>query len=149
MDDCEAMCDLRKFHWGDRCCSVTKSCSTLCDPMDWLSRFLCPLLSPGIRSHSCPLSQWWHLTISSSAAPFSFCLQSFPASGSFPVSQLFTCGWYWLYWTVQPLPIILLSFFKGETGSEKLMKLAQVHMILFKEVFEQKCVLGKLIWQCV
>ena len=90
MDDCEAMCDLRKFHWGDRCCSVTKSCSTLCDPMDWLSRFLCPLLSPDIRSHSCPLSQWWHLTISSSAAPFSFRLQSFPASGS-----LTPLRWWW------------------------------------------------------
>ena len=41
--------------------------------------------------NSCPLSQWCYLTISSSAAPF-FCLQSFPASGSFPMSQLFTSG---------------------------------------------------------
>ena len=41
---------------------------------------------------SCPLSRWCYLTISSSAAPFSFCLQSFPASGSFPKSCLFTSG---------------------------------------------------------
>ena len=42
--------------------------------------------------NSCPLSQWCHPTISSSVAPFSSCLQSFPASGSFPVSPFFTSG---------------------------------------------------------
>ena len=40
----------------------------------------------------CPLSQWCHPTISSSVIPFSFCLQSFPASGSFPMSQFFVSG---------------------------------------------------------
>ena len=49
----------------------------------------CPTLSSGVCSNSCPLSQWCYLTISCSAAAFSFCLQSFPASGSFPMSQLF------------------------------------------------------------
>ena len=51
-------------------------------------------LSPTVfwSVHLCPLSQSCYLTISSSAAPFSFCLQSFPASGSFPMSQLFTSG---------------------------------------------------------
>ena len=49
-------------------------------------------LSPGVYSNSCPLSQWCYLTISSSVAPFSFCLQSFPSSGSFTISQLFTSG---------------------------------------------------------
>ena len=44
------------------------------------------------RSNSCPLSQWCHPTISSSVIPFSSCLQSFPASGSFQMSQLFTSG---------------------------------------------------------
>ena len=43
----------------------------------------------GVCSNSCPLSQWCYLTISSSAIPFSFWLQSFPASESFPMSQLF------------------------------------------------------------
>ena len=58
-----------------------------------LWRLSCLSLSPGLCSNSCLLSQWYYITISSSAAPFSFCLQSFPASGSFPVSQLFIlCG---------------------------------------------------------
>ena len=48
--------------------------------------------SPGVYSNSCPLSQWCHPTISSSVIPFSSCLQSFPASGSFQMSQLFTSG---------------------------------------------------------
>ena len=52
----------------------------------------CPSLSPGARSNSCPLSQWYHPTISSSVAPFSFCPQSFPAASSFPISWLFELG---------------------------------------------------------
>ena len=52
-----------------------------------------PCLSfPGACSNLCPLSRWCHATISSSVLPFSSCLQSFPASGSFPMSQLFTSG---------------------------------------------------------
>ena len=54
------------------------------------SRLPCPSLSPGVCSSSCPLHRWCHTTISSSATPFSFCLLSFPASGSFPMSHLFT-----------------------------------------------------------
>ena len=49
-----------------------------------------PSPAPGACSSSCPSSPWCHLTISSSVVPFSSCLQSFPASGSFPVSQFFT-----------------------------------------------------------
>ena len=56
------------------------------------ARLLCPSLSPGVCSHSCPLSQWCSLTTSSSPIPFSFCLRSFPASRSFPMSWLFTSG---------------------------------------------------------
>ena len=53
----------------------------------------CPLPTPGIYWNSCPLSQWCHPTISSSVIPFSSCPQSFPASGSFQMSQFFTsCG---------------------------------------------------------
>ena len=51
-----------------------------------------PSPTPGIYSNSCPLSPWCHPTISSSVIPFSSCLQSFPASGSFPMSQFFTSG---------------------------------------------------------
>ena len=52
----------------------------------------CPSVTPGAYSNSCPLCQWCHPTISSSVVPFSSCPQSFPASGSFPVSQFFTSG---------------------------------------------------------
>ena len=55
-------------------------------------RLPCPPLSPQVCSNSCPLSQWCYLTIQSSAASFSFCLQYFPISWSFPMSQLFTSG---------------------------------------------------------
>ena len=48
----------------------------------------CPSPTPGVYSNSCPLSWWCHPTISSSVRPFSSCTQSFPASGSFPMSQL-------------------------------------------------------------
>ena len=55
------------------------------------ARLPCPSLSPGVCSNSCPWSQWYYLTISPSAAHFS-CPQSFPASESFPKSQLFKSG---------------------------------------------------------
>ena len=54
------------------------------------ARLPCPSPTPGACSNSCPLSQWCHPTILSSVIPFSSCLQSFPASGSFPRSQFFT-----------------------------------------------------------
>ena len=53
------------------------------------ARSLNPSPTPGAYPNSCPLSWWCHPTISSSVVPFSSCLQSFPASGSFPVSQFF------------------------------------------------------------
>ena len=52
----------------------------------------CPSPTPGVYPNPCPLSQWCHPTISSSVVPFSSCPQSFPASGSFQMSQLFTSG---------------------------------------------------------
>ena len=56
------------------------------------ARLPCPLLSTKVCSNSCPLSWWGHPTILSSVAPLSSCLQSFPASRFFPVSQLFASG---------------------------------------------------------
>ena len=50
---------------------------------------LCPSFSPGVCSNSYPLSWWCYITISTTTAPFSSCLQSFPASESFPMSRLF------------------------------------------------------------
>ena len=52
----------------------------------------CPSLTPRLYSNSCPSSQWCHPAISSSVVPFSSCPQSLPASGSFPMSQLFAWG---------------------------------------------------------
>ena len=52
----------------------------------------CPSSTPSVYSNSCPLSWWCHPTISSSVIPFSSRLQSFPASGSFQMSQLFASG---------------------------------------------------------
>ena len=52
----------------------------------------CPSPTPRVYSNSCPLSRWCHPAISSSVVPFSSCPQSLPASGSFPMSQLFSWG---------------------------------------------------------
>ena len=56
------------------------------------TRLPCPSPTPGAYLNSCPLSRWCHPTISSSVVPFSSCLHSFPASGSFPVSEFFASG---------------------------------------------------------
>ena len=56
------------------------------------ARLPCPSPTPRAYSNSCPSSQWCHPTISFSVVPFSLCLQSFPASGFFPMSQFFTSG---------------------------------------------------------
>ena len=68
--------------------SVAHSCPTLCDSM---ARPPCPSPTPGVYSNSCPSGWWCHLAISPSVVPFS-CLQSFPISRSFLVSQLFASG---------------------------------------------------------
>ena len=70
--------------------SLAQSCLTLQSHGLQHARPPCPSPTPGVYSNSCPLSQWCHPTISSSVIPFSSCLQSFPASGSLQMSQLFT-----------------------------------------------------------
>ena len=100
------------------------------------TRLPCPSLSPWVCSNSCPLSQWCHSIISSSASLFSSYLQSFLASGSFPMSQLFSSsgqstgasasasvcpvsiqGWFPLGWTgwISLLPKGLLRVFSNTT----------------------------------
>ena len=69
--------------------SVTQSCLTLCDPMN---RSMPGLLVHHQLPKPCPLSRWCNPTISSSVIPFFSCPRSFPASRSFPMSQLFTSG---------------------------------------------------------
>ena len=76
--------------------SVQFSCSVVSNSL-WPhglqhTRLPCPSPAPGVDSNSCPLSRWCHPTISSSVVPFSSCLQSFPASGSFPMNQFFASG---------------------------------------------------------
>ena len=76
--------------------SVQFSCPVVSDSL-WAhglqhSRLPCPSPAPRACSDSCPSSWWCHPAISSSVVPFSFCLQSLPASESFPVSQFFTSG---------------------------------------------------------
>ena len=71
---------------------VAKSCLTLRPSGLQHARLPCPSPTPRACSNSCPLSRWCHPTISSSVIPFSSCLQSFPAWGSFPMSQFFASG---------------------------------------------------------
>ena len=81
------------FNMLSRFSSVAKSCLTICDPMDCSTPgFPVHHQLPEFYPNSCPLSQWCHPTISSSVIPFSSCPQSFPASGSFPLSQFFASG---------------------------------------------------------
>ena len=68
---------------------VLQLCLALCDPMDCGTPDFPLSPSPGLCSNSCPLRKWCHPTISYSVVPFSSCPQSFPASGSFPMCQLF------------------------------------------------------------
>ena len=76
--------------------SVQFSCSVVSDSLHphglQHARLPCPSPTPRARSNSCPSSQWCHPAISSSVDPFSFCLQSIPALGSFLRSQFFTSG---------------------------------------------------------
>ena len=72
--------------------SVTQLCPTLCDPILQHTRPSCPSPILRVYSNSRPLSQWCHPTISSSVVPFTSHLQSFPASGSFQMSQFCRSG---------------------------------------------------------
>ena len=73
------------------CCVVVESCLTLCVSMDCSTTDSSVLYYLGVSSNSCSLSWWCYSTITSSAVPWS-CPQSFPVSGYFPMSQLFTSG---------------------------------------------------------
>ena len=93
--------------------SVTQFCPTLCDPTD--------CSTPGLSVHyqipeftqTRPLSQWCHPTNSSSVVPSSSCLHSFPASGSFPMSQFFTSGGQsiWVSASASVLPMNIQDWF--------------------------------------
>ena len=77
----------------------------------------CPSPTPRACSNSGPLSWWCHPTISSSVSPFSSCLQSFPASGSFPMIQLFVSGSQSIEASASVLPMNIQDWFPlGFTG---------------------------------
>ena len=103
---------------GAQFSSVAQFCPTLRPHGLQHARLPCP--SPTLRtcSNSCPSSHWCHPTISSSVVPFS-CLQSFPASGSFPVSQFFASGGQsiWTSASASVLPMNIQDWFPlGWTG---------------------------------
>ena len=92
-----APCSLRQHICHTRAPgSVQFSCSVVSDSLrphePQHARPPCPSPTHGVHPSSCPWSQWCHPTISSSVVPVFFCLQSFPASGSFQMSQLFASG---------------------------------------------------------
>ena len=87
---------LLSWIWIEIFSSVQFSCSVMSDSLQphepQHARPPCPLPTPGIYTNPCPLTRWCHPTVSSSVIPFSSCPQSFSASGSFQMSQLFTSG---------------------------------------------------------
>ena len=95
------------------CCSAAKSCLTLCNPMDCnIPGFpVLHYLLEFAQTHTHWLSQWYHWTISSSVSPFSSCLQSFLASGSFPVSWHFPSGSQSIGASASVLPMNIQGWF--------------------------------------
>ena len=89
-EDGAGRCAEVRSHRAICCCSIAVMSDSLQPYGLQHTRFPYPSLSPRVCSASCPLSQWCYLPILSSVVPFSIGLQSFPASESFPMSQLFT-----------------------------------------------------------
>ena len=91
------------------------SCSVVSDSLQphglQHARLPCPSPTPVDCSNSCPSNQWCHPTISSSVVPFFFCLQPFPSSGSFPVSQFFVSGGQSIRASASILPMNILDWF--------------------------------------
>ena len=87
---------LRHYSFKSYNSSIQFSCSVVSDSLQphglQHNKLPCPSPTPGVYSNSCPSSWECHPTILSSVIPFSSCLQSFPVSGSFPMSQFFTSG---------------------------------------------------------
>ena len=93
------------------------------------TRLPCPPPSPRVCSNSCTLSWWYHPTILSSVVPFSSCLRSFPASGSFLVSQFFTSGGQSIGASASAsvLPMNRIDWFDLLTGQGTLKSFLQHH----------------------
>ena len=87
-----SVCTLLLYYNITQFSSVAQLCLTLRFHEPQHTRPPCPSSTPGVHPNPCSLSRWCHPTILSSVIPFSSCLQSFPASGSFQMSQHFTSG---------------------------------------------------------
>ena len=103
------------------CNQIQFSCSVISDSLQphglQHAKFPCPLPTPRAYSNSCPSSWWCHPTISSSVVPFFSCLQSFPASGSFLINQLFATGGQSIGASASVLPMNIRDWFPlGWTG---------------------------------
>ena len=97
--------------------SSVAQCLTHCDPMDCSPPGFCPSPIPGACSNSCPSSRWCHPSISTSVFPFSSCLQSSPASGSFPKRQFFASGGQSIAASASVFPMNIQDWFAlGLTG---------------------------------
>ena len=89
--------------------SVAQSRPTLCDPHALQhARLPCPSPIPGAYSNSCPSCEWCHPTIASSVVPFPSHFQSFPTSGSFPMSQFFASGG-WSIWVSASASVLSMN----------------------------------------
>ena len=126
------------------CCSFAEFCLTPFLPHGLQhTRLSCPSPSPRVCSNSCPSSRWCHPSISSSATLFSTCLQSFPASGSFLVSQLLTSGSKSIGASVSILSMNIKGWFTlGLTGSISLVSKG-----LFKSLLQYHSVKASVL-QC-
>ena len=107
---------LVSFSWN-----IQFSCSVVSDSLGphglQHTRLPSPSPTPRACSNSCPLSQWCHPTISSSVVPFFSCLQSFPASGSFPMSQFLATGGQSIGASAPVFPLNIQDWFPlGLTG---------------------------------
>jgi len=106
------------------------------------TRLLCLSLFLGVWSNSCPLSQWCHSTISSSVIPCSSCLQSFPASGSFPMSWLFASGGQNIGASASVLPMNIQGWFPlGLTGLLSLQSKGTL-----KSIFQHHGPIASILW---
>ena len=111
-----------QVHWVGDAIQPSHPLSSPSPPAFNLSQHQSPSLSHGGFSNSFPLSQWCHPAISSSVAPFSSCPQSFPASGSFPMSQLFALGGQNIGASASVLSVNIQGWFPlGLTGSISLL----------------------------
>ena len=131
------------------CCSVAMLCLTV---TPWTAAYQASLsFTPRICSRSCPSSRWCCLTISSPATPFSFCFQSFPASGSFPNDSALPIRWpkYWSFsFSISPsnddwgLSSFRMDWFVAIQGTLK--RLLQHHDLKPSVLWHSACFMAQL-----